>query len=88
MIDDFNPIVVQLIRTVWQGAWSVVLSVAFVADLLELTGLDQAVVEKVVFPLVLGLLIVAARALEKVHPVFGWILNGIHRTPTYTGPDA
>lgn len=84
MIDDLNPLVVQLIRSGWQAAWSAFLSIVFVADILEAAGLTPAAVEAVVFPIVLVLFILTARALERVHPIFGWVFNGIHRQPEYT----
>lgn len=88
MIDQLNPIVVQIIRSVWQGLWSAILSVAFVADFMESAGLEPGAAEAVAFPIVLGLFILAGRALERLHPAFGWMFNGIHRSPEYTAPDA
>ncbi len=83
LADKLNVVVVQLIRSGVQAAWAAALQLTLVMDALEWTGIDSGVVEGALFSLALVVVIVAGRLLAKVHPAFGWLLNGIHREPEY-----
>lgn len=84
--DQLPAPVVQLVRTAVQGLWALVLNETAVGEFLDWAGIDGAVVESVFFLAALAAVVAAGRALGKVHPFFGWLLNGINRPPAY--PDA
>jgi formate/nitrite transporter FocA (FNT family) len=82
-IDQLNPALVQIIRSAVQALWAAVLQLTAVAEFLDWAGVDSTVVEGLLFSLTLAVVVVAGRALAKVHPIFGWLLNGIHSPPAY-----
>lgn len=74
----FNDTIVSLIRT-----W-IPIAVGFVVVQLAGWGIeaDASVLNQAIIPIVSGAYYAVARALEKVHPFFGWLL-GAPKTPTY-----
>ncbi len=84
MIDQLHPAVVQVIRSIVQAAWSALFTITGVAEFFDAVGVDSEAALAIVFPIVLGLFIIVARGLEKLHPIFGWVFNGIARQPEYS----
>lgn len=83
VVANLNPVVVQVVRSVWQVAWSMLLGVEVVADALDRVGLAPEAAERAGLVVALVVVLLAGRYLGRVHPVFDVILSGIPKQPDY-----
>lgn len=83
MESQLNPAVVQVVRSIVQAAWSALFAIVGVSEFFEAIGVAPDAALGIAFPIALGLVVILGRALANVHPIFGYLFNGIHRNPEY-----
>lgn len=74
---------VQLIRSVVQAAWAVLLGLTAVQAALNELGLDGEYVAGVAITITMALVVWVGRRLDERSRVAGTIVNGISRPPAY-----
>lgn len=79
--------IVQLIRTIFQTVWGVILGLAVVQDVLVEAGFDTTVAQGVAVTLSMAVVVVVSQQLAGRGGAAGkaasMILNGVDRAPAY-----
>ncbi len=78
-----NDAVVQLIRSVVQAFWSVVLGLTVVEEVLFELGIDGEWAKGAAVTVSMAVVIWLARNLPKLHPLLGNLVSGINKDPGY-----
>ena len=76
----------QAYRSFVQAIWTAIFGLTVVADVLAEANLEPDTARSIAVPLTLAVVVVLGRQLPKLHPFFGYLINGVHREAAYRPP--